>query len=86
MIFTAPIEKPSSRHPYSGWDYYRWWAESRRPPKVHRVWHAQARRPPRSRATSRHTIGIRRPDRMVRSGPPTLSESTSGHGPRISLF
>lgn len=89
MIFKTPIDQPSSRHPYSGWDYYQDFIRVRwhgAPPKIARVWHAKARQSMRSRAVSRHTLGIRRPDLVSRRGPSHLSASTSGQGPLIQPF
>ncbi len=91
MIFRTPIEKPSSRHPHSGWDFYQHMISSRwhgAPPKIDRVYHAKAQGL-RSRATSRHTVGIRRlpvikPGPWV--GPSVPSKSASGHGPLINPF
>lgn len=87
MIFKTLIDQPSSRHPYSGWDHYRSMLDRKRPPpKSYRVHHAAVIRPARSRATSRHTVGVNRPDRLIRRGPSHLSASKSGSGPLIQLF
>lgn len=92
MFFKTPIARPSSRHPHSSWDYYlginsaRWRGFS---PVIFCVWHAKVHSPPRSRAVSRHTVGIRRlpvvkPGPWV--GPSVPSKSTGGHGPLINPF
>lgn len=92
MIFRTPIEKPSSRHPYSEWYYYQHLTSPpgrHGPKKLIQVWHAAVMRPPRSRATTRHTVGVRhlpvvKPGPWV--GPSVPSKSTGGHGPLINPF
>lgn len=87
MFFRTPIEMPSSRHPYSEWDFYQHMTSSMwhgAPPKIDRVWHAKAHQR-RSRASTRHAgRPVLKPGPW--RGPPyrALSTSTSGWGPRIN--